>query len=213
MEELIDISRPLRDGMIVWPGSRGVRLTRTLSHDRGDPVTVSYFQADVHAGTHVDAPLHFLRNASPVERLPLEVLVGPAFVADLSDVESVNAGVLGATIPSGIVRILVRTRNSSSWNDDATFDTEFVALTADAASWLVEAGVRLVGIDGPSIQRFRDGPEAHEILLRAGVTILEGLDLKDARTGHYDLICLPILLEGAEAAPARAILSRGGRRS
>lgn len=210
MGETFDISVPLRRGMPVWPGSPGIELTPIMRLQSGDAANVSRLNMDVHTGTHVDAPWHFLSEGTTVERLPLDVLIGPAVTAYLPDVDSIGPEDLAALdLPSGTERLLIRTRNSGLWaHDVGEFREDYVALTAAAAEWIVERRIRLVGVDYLSVQRFADDPETHRILLRAAVVLLEGLDLSRVEPGEYELICLPIHLEGADGAPARAVLRR-----
>jgi arylformamidase len=159
-------------------------------------------------GTHVDAPRHFLETGSTVEQLPLEVMVGPSFVAYLPEVEGITAGVLAdLNLPFGTKRLLLRTRNSELWAAETTeFRKDYVALTDEAAQWLVAQGISLIGVDYLSVQRYGDGPLTHQILLNAGIVILEGLNLADVEPGPYELICLPLKLVDAEGAPARVVL-------
>ena len=209
---IIDISVPLHPEMPVWPGSVGIRLSRTMSLEAGDSSNVSRLDCDVHVGTHVDAPLHFIEDGSSVEQMPLKTLIGMVFVAYLpEEVDVITADDLAAlSIPKGTQRLLLRTRNSLLWANGVNgFRTDYVALTADAARWMVEHGIRLVGVDYLSVQRYQDGSETHQILLGAGVVIVEGLNLADVVPGQYKLICLPLKLVGAEGAPARAVLVRG----
>ena len=139
--------------------------------------------------------------------MPLEAFVGPAVVIDLRDADAVGPDELaGAGIPEGTERLLVRTRNSGLLRPDEDFREDFVGLTLEGASWIAGRGFRLVGTDYLSIQRFGDDPETHRVLMRAGVAILEGLDLSVVEPGEYRLTCLPLRLYGSEAAPARAIL-------
>jgi arylformamidase len=208
MTNLIDISVPLSNGMPSWPGDTSFDHTFTERISDGDAANVSRIVTSVHIGTHVDAPLHFVEGGGTVERLDLDALVGPALVVDLPGVAAISADVLdGLALPPGATRLLFRTDNSALWDDMAAgFQEDFVALTANAAQWVVDHGVRLVGVDYLSVQRFHDGPETHQILLGAGVVIIEGLDLRAVTPGPYELICLPLKLAGAEGAPARAVL-------
>ena len=206
---LIDISLPLSRDMPIWPRSVGFRLIPTMRLEAGDSVNVSRLECDVHMGTHVDAPWHFLEDGATVERLPLDVLIGPAIVAYLPEVSTVTDNDLpDLTLPPRTKRLLLRTRNSELWEAGITeFRQDYVALTTDAARWVVDQGIRLIGVDYLSVQRFDDdSPLTHQILLEAGVIILEGLNLAGVQPGAYKLICLPIRLVGAEGAPARAIL-------
>lgn len=199
--ELIDVTVPLRPGMVVFPGDPEVSLGRVSSIAGGAVANVSRLEAGVHTGTHVDAPLHFRDGAPAVESLPLEVLVGPAEVVDATGLER-EVGE-DFPFPSGVERLLLKTRNSELWAREA-FAEDAVALSPGAARCLVELGVRLVGIDYLSV----GGEEVHRTLLDAGVVVLEGLDLRGVEPGAYRLLCLPLKLVGADGAPARAILAR-----
>ncbi len=194
--------------MPIWPDSRGLRIFETMRIADGSPANVSQIDMDVHCGTHVEAPRHFLADGVALDAVPLEVFVGPALVIELLTESTIAASSLQARdIPEGTERLLLKTRNSSLWHGrDRSFRPDFVALTVDAAAWVVARGIRLVGIDYLSIQRFDDGPETHRTLFRGGVTILEGLDLTGVRPGRYTLACLPLRAVGVEAAPVRAVL-------
>jgi arylformamidase len=202
----IDVSVPIRTGMVHYPGNPSVRLEFVQQLECGDPATVSKLTLGVHTGTHVDAPVHFIRNASGVDRLPLETLIGVARVIDVPDVEAVTAEHLA---PHGIgasERVLLRTRNSKRcWNTEE-FVADYSYLSADAAALLAKRGVRMIGIDYLSIGGGESIIEVHHILLGAGIVILEGLDLSEASAGWYDLICLPLRLLGCDGSPARALL-------
>ena len=166
----------------------------------------------VHTGTHVDAPFHHFADGSGADALPLDSMVGPAVVADLTQVDQIGANELDALkLPRGTARLLCRTRNSQLWADrQAGFTREFVAVAPDGAQWLVDRNIRLVGVDYLSVERFgADPPDTHRRLLGAGVVILEGLDLRAVKAGPYWLACLPWKLRGADGAPARAILIEG----
>ena len=207
MSKIIDISVPLRSDMPVWPDSSGFRLYRTQCLESGDESNVSRLDCDVHAGTHVDAPWHFLENGTTVEQLPLDTLIGPAIVAYLPHVDAITAGDLAAlSLPDDTARLLLKTRNSTLWERKQSFDTDYVGLTTDAAKWIVGRGIGLVGIDYLSIGKYYDGTETHQILLGAEVVIVEGVNLAAVEPGQYELICLPLKIIGAEGAPARAVL-------
>ncbi|MFM6192410.1 MAG: cyclase family protein [Planktothrix sp.] len=208
MPNIIDISVPLQSGIPVWPGSTGFRLFQTMRMDAGEVANVSQLETDVHIGTHVDAPWHFVSGGKTVEQLSLEVLIGTAVVAHLPQINAVTPEDLEAlALPPNTQRLLLRTRNSQLWaNKVSEFQTDFVALTADAAQWVVNQGIQLIGVDYLSVQRYYDSPLTHEILLGAGVVIVEGLNLTDVTPGLYDLVCLPLKLVGSDGAPARAVL-------
>ncbi|MHC4277987.1 MAG: cyclase family protein [Planctomycetota bacterium] len=203
---IIDISVQLYEGMASWPGSVDFRLERTMSLERGDEANVSFLNCDVHMGTHIDAPLHFIEGGESVDRIPLDILCGPVCVADLTRVERITESELASVpLPEGTERLLFKTRNSVLWKAQG-FDPNYVALTEGAARWIVEKGIRLVGIDYLSVEPYNKEPSVHRILLGGGVIVLEGLNLSDALPGRYELICLPLKLMGAEGAPARALL-------
>lgn len=209
---IIDISVPLRKGMPVWPGSVAYEHEQTRSISRGDQHNLSNMRIDMHMGTHIDAPLHFLEGGDSVDMLDLELFCGLAFVADLTGADAVGERELSALgLPEGVERILLKTRNSFGLWDKPEFDEGFVALTLGGAEWLVEKGVRMVGNDYLSVQRFSDGPGVHHALLGSGVGVLEGVALGHVEPGEYELICLPLKVVGAEGAPARAALRRAAR--
>lgn len=209
MTDFIDISVALHSDVPVWPGSPGYSRTLLSSLQDGSDANVSEIRMDVHTGTHVDAPAHFLADGDSVEELGLDVLMGPVTVVEIPE----GSGGVGPerlealNLPQDVRRVLLRTHSGELWARTA-FDPSFAALSADGAAWVVDRGIHLVGIDYLSIQRYRDPPLTHRILLDAGVVILEGLDLSRVPRGEYELVCLPLALVGAEAAPARAILRR-----
>jgi|SRR5436190_13605255 len=201
MSEIIDISVPVRPGMITYPGDPTVTLERVVAIADGGVCNVSRLDFGVHSGTHVDAPLHFIDGGPAAESLPLEVLVGPARVVDLTQASRLDESAFDGVALGE--RLLLKTRNSRLWEQDA-FSDEFLALTEGGARALVEAGVRLVGIDYLSV----GDEDAHRALLGAGVVAVEGLDLRAVEPGEYDLICAPLKLVGSDGAPARALLVR-----
>jgi len=199
---------PLETRMPVWPGNTGVRLLPLKRMADGDTSNLSAVECGLHTGTHVDAPGHFIEDGATVEQMSLDTLIGRAHVAHLPEAGTVTADTLaGLALPEGTTRLLLRTRNSELWEKGVTeFRKDFTALTGDAAQWLVDHGLRLVGVDYLSVQHYGDSPLVHQVLLRAGIVIVEGLNLARVPAGEYELICLPPRLVGAEGAPARAIL-------
>lgn len=208
MRNIIDISLPLEPSLPIWPGSTGIAVERVLDIDRGDSVNNSHLSCDVHAGTHIDAPLHHLTGGAGVEQVYLTDLIGEAYVVELLHTEIITRETLEeSSLPRNVQRLLIKTQNSHLWKSkESIFDPSYVALAPDAAEWIVANGIRLVGIDYLSVERFDAGSQTHKILLEAGVVIVEGLNLSDAYSGTYELICLPLKLVGADGAPARAIL-------
>jgi arylformamidase len=208
MADPIDVSVRIHPDMSIWPGSIGVRVTRTRSFEQGDGVVETRLDMDVHCGTHVEGPMHLVEGGAPVQDVSLDTFVGPVWVADVRGSDRLTREVLaGADVPADARRVLLKTDNSVLWTDPTrAFTPEFAALTVDGAQWAVDRGLKLIGIDYLSIQRFEDRAETHRRLMLGGVAILEGLDLRRANGGWYRLTCLPLLLDGTEAAPARAIL-------
>jgi len=205
---IYDITLPITPTMVVWPGDPGVEITRVSDLERGDPATVSQLSLGAHTGTHIDAPCHFVPGGATVDQIPIHVLVGPAFVADARPASVLDRDTLaGLGIPARTERLLLRTHNSDSWTPGhAEFRPDYVAITTGGAEWLVERGLRLVGIDYLSIAPFEDTGPTHRKLLEAGIVALEGLNLSNIAPGTYELICLPLRIVGGEGAPVRAIL-------
>ncbi|MGH2499105.1 MAG: cyclase family protein [Candidatus Limnocylindria bacterium] len=206
-----DVSLVMRPGMPTWPGEEGPSITPLRRIAKGDGANVSVVSFGNHTGTHVDPPIHFIEGANTVDRLPLDALVGPCRVVGYEEDPHISGAWLeGAGIPAGARRLLFRTRNSEGWRDpSAPFDERFIALDETAAHWCVEHGVTLVGVDYLSVEPFgsgRIGHPVHVALLRAGVVIVEGLDLSAIAPGDYELACGPIKLERGDGAPARVFL-------
>lgn len=207
---MYDVSLPISEGLPVWPGDPRVTLIQESHLDRGDPYTVTRLSMSAHTGTHVDAPAHCVPGGVGIDGLDLNLLIGPAWVIDVGEKQAITAEVLeGLSIPADAHRVLFRTRNSERWAWDAwEFDPSFVAIQPDGARWLVEQGIRLVGIDALSVAPFDDDVPTHRILLNAGVIVVEGLRLDGVERGIYHLICLPLPIVGSDGAPARVILIR-----
>ena len=212
MGRIYDVTLPVRPGMVVWPGDAGVQLLPATRMADGDEHNVSRLALGVHTGTHVDAPYHFVADGATVEQLPLDVLVGPAVVVHLPNVAAITAADLEALrLPPETRRVLFKTRNSTLWaRGEAVFQTDFVALTLDAAQWVVKQDIQLVGVDYLSVEAYdSQGHPVHRTLLNAGVVLVEGLALNAVESGIYELYCLPLKLVGVDGAPARVILVQG----
>ena len=205
----VDVSVPLRSGMVHWPDNPPVRIERMLDIERGDVANVSTISLGSHTGTHMDAPIHFVRGGEGMDRMPLDATMGPARVVEIQDPAAIKPDELD---PHGIgrgERVLFKTRNSSVawWTQD--FIEDFVYVSQEAARYLAERGVRTVGVDYLSVGGFHvDGVETHRALLGAGIWVIEGLDLSRVEPGDHELICLPIKLEDGDGAPARALLRK-----
>jgi arylformamidase len=205
--KIYDITVPISNDLPVYPGDPSIQITRTLSLEAGDVARVSYLSCGTHIGTHVDPPSHFVLDGAPLDRLPLEVLIGPARVVDVGAVRAIDAAVLERVNLDGVARVLFKTRNSRLWQETTEFAKDFVYLEADAAEYLVERGVRLVGIDYLSVEKFNfSEPATHLALLKNNVIIVEGLNLSAVAPGDYELICLPLKIKDGDGGPARVVL-------
>ena len=207
--EWIDISVPLRNGMVQWPGDPPFHIERVQDQEKGDDASVSGMSLSVHTGTHMDAPVHFIRHRPGIDAMPLDATIGAARVIRIENPESISSDELARHSIQRGERILFRTRNSDQlWNSD-TFNENFVSIAPDGARYLAECGVRTVGVDYLSVgSQGPDGGQTHEILLDAGIWIIEGLDLRKVEPGEYEMVCLPLKLVSADGAPARAALRR-----
>jgi arylformamidase len=205
---IYDVTVPLRAGMVTYGGDEpGPELTYTKLLSRGDSSNLSTLSLGSHTGTHVDAPHHFIDGRATVEQMDPAALIGEAYVVEHSSPNHISRGDLeAARLPDDARRVLFKTSNAAFWDDDA-FHPDFKGLEVDAARFLVERGVRLVGIDYLSIERFQSpGHETHVVLLDAGVVIVEGLDLRAVPPRRYTMCCAPLKVVGAEGAPARVFL-------
>ncbi len=206
----IDVTATLQEGRTpVYEGDAPMVFTLLKDMRKGDGLTLSKYDMGAHSGTHLDAPMHFVKDGAPVDQVALTSLIGPARVIQIDDsVQVIDAVELNRHEWKGAERILFRTRSTSGhWMDSSTFHRDFAYLTGDAAQALADDGVKLVGVDYISAEQFASPePLAHRALLGKGIPIIEGLDLSAAPAADYDLIILPIKVAGHEGAPARAVL-------
>ncbi|MGQ9808273.1 MAG: cyclase family protein [Armatimonadota bacterium] len=207
MPQIIDITMPLKPGMLIYPGNPPFEWEEYRSVESGDSSNNSRFSMGSHVGTHVDAPRHYVRGGAGMESLDPEALLGPCRVFQV-DQKQLDAELLSRLDLTGVRRVLFGTPSSRDLSNPE-FNPDFAHVTGDGADLLVEAGVRLVGVDYLSVDRYKaPGHPAHHRLLGAGVIVVEGLDLSGVEPGDYELICCPLLIAGAEAAPARVFLRR-----
>lgn len=209
-QQYLDISLPITEQTVVWPGDPGVAIAGAGGEVGGVRYRASRIALGSHTGTHVDTPLHLGVGDTSVDQLPLEALIGPAQVHDLTGHHVIGSRELEAAGVGSAPRALLRTDNSR-WVSVGPVPAVPAHVSEDGARYLVRAGVRLVGIDALSL----DHPQrvdAHLVLLRAGVVIVEMLDLSQVTPGEYELICLPLRLAGGDGAPARAVLQPRHRR-
>jgi arylformamidase len=207
VSRIYDISVPIRSGGLVYPGNPEIDIALQQAVAKGAGANVSTIRFGSHTGTHADAARHFFDDGQTVDKIPLERLIGPALLLSFADdVRSVGAAELRAHDIKGQTRILLRTRNSA-FLSQKEFVKDYTYLAPDGAQYLVDQGVVLVGIDYLSIEQFHSGHHlTHRTLLERSVVIVEGLDLSVPPPGEYQLICLPLRIEGCDGAPARAVL-------
>jgi arylformamidase len=204
----LDVTVPIRDGMVHWPGDPAVRVTRVQALEHGHPATVTQLDLGVHTGTHVDAPVHFIIGAPGIHELPLGRLLGPARVVALPDARTITAEAIEDLAPVAGERLLFRTDNSARcWRDDR-FVPDYTYLSLAGARALAAHHVATVGVDYLSIGGGEDGPAIHRALLESDICVIEGLNLSLIAPGLYDLICLPLRIDDADGAPARVLLRR-----
>jgi len=203
----IDASVPLHTGMVHWPSDPSVHFERFADMKEGAVCNVSKMDLCCHAGTHMDGLNHFIRDGAPLDTVPFDAVIGPCRVIEIKDDDSVKPAELKKHKLKKGERVLLKTRNSKRewWNE--TFDTKFIHISQQAARHMVECGIRTIGIDYLSVGGYqRDGVECHQVLLGAGIWIIEGLNLTKVKPGRYDLICLPVKIRDSDGAPARAVL-------
>ena len=208
----IDVSATLDPATTpVYEGDAPMKF-EFLRHMRtGDFVTLSVYSMGAHSGTHIDAPMHFVANAAPIDQVDLARLIGAALVIEIPDsVQAIDAAELNRHDWKNAKRVLFRTRSSArGWMSSREFHRDFAYIAPDAAQLLADAGVVLVGVDYLSSEQFgAPAPRTHQILLGRGIPIVEGLDLRSVQGGDYDVIVLPLKVAGHEGAPARAIVRK-----
>ena len=205
----IDVSVTLQSGMVHWPDNPPVRIERMLDMDKGGVCNVSTISMGSHTGTHMDSPLHFLREGVSLDQMPPEATVGPARVIEIKNPVAIDADELKPHKLKAGERILFKTRNSRRDWVNEPFDEDFIYISQEAARLIARARVRTVGVDYLSVGGFkRDGVETHQILLGQGIWIVEGLNLGKIKPGRYELLCLPIKVAKSDGAPARALLRK-----
>jgi arylformamidase len=206
--KLIDVSVPLDANLPTYPGNTPYTLEAIKRLAKGDSSNVSTLHMSAHCGTHVDAPRHFFDEGPGVEGLPLDLLCGRARVIELTTRKGITAADLAKSDLSEDVRVLIKTHNSRLWGSP-DFQTDFIGITESAAKYLVEHGIKVVGVDYLSVEPFKTpGAPAHHVLLGGGTIVIEGLNLRDVETGIYEMLCLPLPVIGSDGAPARVVLRR-----
>ena len=204
--KVYDVTLTIEPDMLVWPGNPQVAVDTVKSIAQGSSSNVSLLHIGTHTATHVDAPRHFIPGAPGVDSLEPEVLVGRARLFQLPDTHHIDRKLLEGLDLKGVKRLLLGTRNSALLKQKQ-LGLDYAFISADAARYLVDMGIKLVGLDYLSVEQYqKEGRPAHNILLGAGMVIVEGLALAEVPAGDYELLCLPLKLKDADGAPARVFL-------
>jgi arylformamidase len=204
---IYDISVTISPSLPIFPGDPRVGIDPVCRIAKGDQANVSRISLSSHTGSHIDAPRHFDDRGLSLEDIPLSRLLGPSLVVDLRGVSVIDRQTLAALPLEGVERLLFRTDNSSLWSGKG-FNENYVHLCSDGAELLAAKGVKLVGIDYLSIEKFDGNGAVHRLLLGNSIIILEGLNLDGIEAGEYELLCLPLKIEAGDGAPVRAVLRR-----
>ncbi|MEI6105622.1 MAG: cyclase family protein [Opitutae bacterium] len=199
-----DISRPLYTGMPVWPGDTAAEFKLVATIPEGSSCNVGRLHVSVHTGTHGDAPFHYNDAGAKIDEVPVETYLGPARVVDLRGQSTITPALLAALDFSATPRVLFK---SDSWTDPTRFPPDWPLMTPELPAWLAARGVKLVGLDVPSVDhRTSQDLPIHHALDAAGIVILENLDLRAVTPGIYELIALPLKIRGGDGSPIRAVL-------
>jgi arylformamidase len=204
--KIYDVTVPISKDLIIYPGDPPVKIERksTINKD-GARYNLSRYSFGSHSGTHIDPPSHFIEGGVTVDMLPLELLVGRARVVEVTS-PCIDEAVLGEFDFTADVRVLFKTRNSYLWGRKE-FVEDFVYITPGAARYIINEGIKVVGIDYLSVEKYgAEEPETHLTLLGGGALIIEGLDLRDVEPGDYEMICLPLKIKDGDGAPVRIVL-------
>jgi arylformamidase len=204
--KIFDVTVPLSEDLVTYPGDPPVRIKRTKKLAKeGAKYNLSTYSFGSHAGTHIDAPLHVIENGLSVDQLPLEMLIGRARVVEIT-APRIDKNVLQEFDFTTDMRVLFKTRNSYLWGRNE-FVQDYVYITLDAAQFLIKEGIKIVGIDYLSVDKFdSEDLETHVEFLTAGTIIIEGLNLREVEPGDYELVCLPLKVKGGDGASARVVL-------
>lgn len=204
--KIYDVTVPISKDLVIYPGDPPVKIERkSVINKDGAKSNLSRYSFGSHTGTHIDPPAHFIEGGVTVDRLPLELLIGRARVVEVT-ASRIDEAALEEFDFTTDVRVLFKTRNSYLWGRKE-FVEDFVHITPDAARHLVNEGIKVVGIDYLSIEKYgTEEPETHLTLLGGGAIIIEGLDLREVEPGDYEMICLPLKVKDGDGAPARVVL-------
>ena len=201
---LYDITMPYKNGGAHWPGDAPYTYNQVADIKKGSSVNVGMISLGVHGGTHIDAPFHYLADGTTIEKLPIESFIIPVIVVDAIGAETLDVSLVSDIDLSDVKGVLFKT---CAWKDRNVFPMDIPTVSPALAPYLKSKGVTLIGVDVPSVDAIEDSTiKAHKAIGECSLTILEGIVLDSVTKGKYELIALPILLEGSDASPARAVL-------
>ena len=207
MNKIYDITLTMEESLPVWPGEQGVEIFPQKVYEK-DGCNVSYIKVGMHAGTHVDAPIHFTKDGKDTSEVDLTRFFGPAKVFTFDETEVLHKSHLeGLPIEEGNIVLLNMLKNNGLLKEKV-FRTDYVYVAPDAATYLLEKKVRAVGVNYFSVASCfpTEGPTSHHIFLENGIVIYEGLNLEGIPAGQYQIVCLPLKIKGGNGSPVRAIL-------
>ena len=209
----LDVSYTISNNIITWPGDRTVEITKlsTIGEEHAD-ANVTNLTLSAHTGTHIDAPLHFLADGADITAMPLDHSIGSAKVIHITDPHQITFSELKEHDIEKGDRLLFRTRNSDFDWSRQPFRKDYLYLSTNAAQYLIKLGVKCIGVDYLSVAGEENGKEVHQLLLSSGITVIEGLKLIAVVPGRYDMIALPLKIEGSDGAPARVVIKRTDNR-
>lgn len=211
----LDVTYPIEEAMVCWPGQPRTQRERVSSIDEGEDSNVSVLTMSLHTGTHMDAPLHFFKDGADITTAPFEAMFGPVRVARIEGERVTPASLEAYEARSGALgvgeRLFFKTDNSARNWPEEPFNEAYVAVDADAATYLASKRLIVVGVDYLSVAPFTNTVETHLTLLGAGVWVIEGLDLRAVDEGRYEMVALPLKIRGSDASPLRVLLRRTQR--
>ena len=206
--KLYDITLTISESIITWPRDPKVSIQKTRLISKGNSCNVSELKFGSHCGTHIDAPYHFEENGIKIDQIPLDYLIGDVTVFNIKNKEKIDLEDIKSLKLNNINRVVFKTINSTYWKL-SEFKSDFVYLTKEAAQYLVDSSIKLVGIDYLSIEKYGNkGADTHHTLLKNGIVVIEGLDLSEVEAGNYELIALPLKIKDCDGSPARVILRK-----
>ncbi len=204
MSVFFDITRPLHPQIPVWPGDRVLTLEHPCKIADGEAANGGHLHLSLHTGTHVDAPFHFVDGAVTIDEIPVDAYVGPAQVIDMRGEAAISIEFLAERLQPGVTRLLLHT---GCWSSPDSFPQVWPLADDDVPAWLAERGVKLIGLDAPSVDEITSSSlPRHHLFNDAGLLILENLLLDAVHPGTYELIALPLRLKGGDGSPVRAVL-------